>query len=650
MLKAFIVLVIFLVILPVSAQETPYITIGETNVCAEHPEGYIFTFEAESQFSQMFYGYQASGAGASVTISAPSVSSISIIDFGDRNIFAEPVAQVDGSLLTHTFDDFMSFAFWLVLDNSDETIEVTISCDTSAEPAAAVVPVTDGNVTYSDNGRNSFVLPPTWSLFDQRTDGIDNAEIIQVDGTNAVMVFFYPLDTDEAPKKFPADKVDVELAEFASGLFVFAFNTTVSQVNIEPLPFAPDNGRYLTAKSGTQNAGAALLRYSDESAVVVVGLSASPTLIEDILAFVESVQIGPAEEITASVEETAEEAQPRIVFVTEEQQIATVITDGSDLQILTDSGEYLWPRWSPDGHQIAYLDGETKNLVVMNPDGSDPVVVGTCEWYFCSGPSWSPDGTRLAYTASDAMQSLSIEIITLADGSVQTITPTFFGFTYTRPEWSPDGRQIAFTYIDGGRESLGILDVANRQARQTRFGDETGLFRNGIRWTEDSRNVILGFGWEGEIYLINPASNQRETRAVPFESSGAVDRYFPDGSIRVREGNTTFVTYDPAGEVISTVELAGRNADWQPDVPQQVVVDPSAVVCEVVFGQTSNTRTGPGTNYDIARVAANERVQAVGQARDGSGNTWWQLADGAWVRNDVVAEDGDCNALPITTP
>jgi Tol biopolymer transport system component len=67
--------------------------------------------------------------------------------------------------------------------------------------------------------------------------------------------------------------------------------------------------------------------------------------------------------------------------------------DGSDVQRLTEGGDdstNLYPQWAPDGTKIAYLAGITGGqggLVIMNPDGSNPVELVGRE---VLGISWQP--------------------------------------------------------------------------------------------------------------------------------------------------------------------------------------------------------------------------------------------------------------------
>lgn len=70
-------------------------------------------------------------------------------------------------------------------------------------------------------------------------------------------------------------------------------------------------------------------------------------------------------------------------------------------------------------------------------------------------------------------------------------------------------------------------------------------------------------------------------------------------------------------------------------------------VCEVSSGSNVNKRSGPSTSTDRAgTIAAGQFERVVGQTTGTDGFTWWQLADRAWVREDVVTESGDCGRIP----
>jgi Tol biopolymer transport system component len=107
------------------------------------------------------------------------------------------------------------------------------------------------------------------------------------------------------------------------------------------------------------------------------------------------------------------------------------------------------PALSPDGSQIAYVEGEFDHshaLWVMNADGSEPRllldshVIESANWIFHL--AWSPDGTRIAVevtTFRGGNMVFDIHVVE-ADGSNSTLAIS----DGVNPYWSPDGARIAY--------------------------------------------------------------------------------------------------------------------------------------------------------------------------------------------------------------
>jgi len=99
------------------------------------------------------------------------------------------------------------------------------------------------------------------------------------------------------------------------------------------------------------------------------------------------------------------------------------------------------------------------------------------------------------------------------------------------------------------------------------------------------------------------------------------------------------------------ISLLGKGADakcegrniWAYQIPASTTGD-----CTVSSSKTVNKRGGPGTNFDSAgQLESGTDAVVSGQAKGSDGLTWWQLDDGAWVREDVVTEVGDCVSVPV---
>ncbi|MDZ4769390.1 MAG: hypothetical protein SGJ24_09695 [Chloroflexota bacterium] len=84
--------------------------------------------------------------------------------------------------------------------------------------------------------------------------------------------------------------------------------------------------------------------------------------------------------------------------------------------------------------------------------------------------------------------------------------------------------------------------------------------------------------------------------------------------------------------------------------PIRVIV-PLAARCFVSANETIRKRAMPSTAAEVVgRLERGENPFVVGQQVGGDGFTWWNLEDGAWVREDTVNESDDstCNAVPVT--
>ena len=125
--------------------------------------------------------------------------------------------------------------------------------------------------------------------------------------------------------------------------------------------------------------------------------------------------------------------------------VADVDTARGDDRLLVDNAYEA--TWAPDGTRIAYVQGLPKGpeVVVANPDGSNPHVVAAAHWTRAvEAPTWSPDGRWIAY----AFGGVNIAQIWLEavhpDGTGAHRLTGIRGHSDWAPSWSPDGRGVTF--------------------------------------------------------------------------------------------------------------------------------------------------------------------------------------------------------------
>lgn len=136
-----------------------------------------------------------------------------------------------------------------------------------------------------------------------------------------------------------------------------------------------------------------------------------------------------------------------------------------------------FPRWSPDGRQIAFVGGQFESLYVMNADGSQPRSVIRREglmWFH-----WSPDSRQIVLASSVAVRIWRLSVVNLETGAVHQIESER---NAVAPAWSPDGSQIAFLGVDNRRFNIYLTDATGSSLRQI-----TGRETDGLRFAWSPR-------------------------------------------------------------------------------------------------------------------------------------------------------------------
>ena len=117
--------------------------------------------------------------------------------------------------------------------------------------------------------------------------------------------------------------------------------------------------------------------------------------------------------------------------------------DGSERMQLTfpPMGPIINPKWSPDGHSIAFTEWGTQSKVhLVSADGGATVRLLSGD-FNPNDPSWSPDGKFFAYALLIASPEArtEIRILDLVTRQSRTV-PGSSGLR--SPRWSPDGRYL----------------------------------------------------------------------------------------------------------------------------------------------------------------------------------------------------------------
>jgi len=285
--------------------------------------------------------------------------------------------------------------------------------------------------------------------------------------------------------------------------------------------------------------------------------------------------IEPTITVTPTPEPTPLGRGGKIVFVSKRdenkfEQIYVMESDGSNVTQLTfDEVDKSWPMWSPDGTKIVYAaDGGfgpynsryRQDIWVMDADGSNQTNLTLFQTDDVD-PAWTPDGTQIVWVSYRFGGTRQLMIMNAdgsnperlsrefeeynptfsPDGSVMMFSSTFFftlniripipenellenqvsgPYDYTElfddrydepgrigkaiePAWSPDGNFIAFVRTTGNNRHIYVVDYNSGGATLT---DLTKIAQNyDPAWSPDSRWIVFATSRDGnmEIYTMD---------------------------------------------------------------------------------------------------------------------------------------------------
>jgi eukaryotic-like serine/threonine-protein kinase len=202
-----------------------------------------------------------------------------------------------------------------------------------------------------------------------------------------------------------------------------------------------------------------------------------------------------------------------------------VIGTESVLRLTTNPGDDRAPAWSPDGRYIAFSrHSETEDAIYLVP------ALGGPERRLCSltlipgvvtRSDWSPDGKYLAYTESQPGQAGGSIFLLSVDGSEprQAIKSPEGPETWdVLPRFSPDGRTLAFVrlFTAAGARDIHLVPMAAGELRRLTF-DNTKVY--GLDWTPDGESIIFSSDRLGEtgLWKIRASGGEPERLGVGRE-------------------------------------------------------------------------------------------------------------------------------------
>lgn len=137
----------------------------------------------------------------------------------------------------------------------------------------------------------------------------------------------------------------------------------------------------------------------------------------------------------------------RALFVARGDIFTTPIENGPTRNLTNSSDAHdKWPRWSPDGRQIAFVsdrDGEDEIYLVAQDGSSAPVQLTDGGAAMRYAPAWAPTGDHLAFSDKDGR----LFVLDVESRAVTEVADEPRGRLFNC-SWSPDGRYLAFQMTD----------------------------------------------------------------------------------------------------------------------------------------------------------------------------------------------------------
>ena len=215
-------------------------------------------------------------------------------------------------------------------------------------------------------------------------------------------------------------------------------------------------------------------------------------------------------------------------------QLYVIKPDGSSLRRLTNSGGAEYPRFSPGGRRIAYIDDSTNlpRLELIDASGGGRRTL-TSTWIVDSTipPAWSPDGRWIAFAtdlSNDVASPMDLWLIA-PDGSRLTRVAKRIDTSSYSPlfSWSPDSRRLAFGCRNGGVCVVSLLGGAVHTVTAGR-SDVEGT--TSVQWSSDGKQIaFLRNSPSSDYEALNQHSwvidaNGRDEHELPRFGEGSVDQ------------------------------------------------------------------------------------------------------------------------------
>ncbi|MCP4145786.1 MAG: hypothetical protein GY752_10960 [bacterium] len=201
--------------------------------------------------------------------------------------------------------------------------------------------------------------------------------------------------------------------------------------------------------------------------------------------------------------------------------------DGANLLRLTANRTLnLFPAWSPDGSQLAFMsyrEGQQGNYLLDTSTGRVRVLSETVGSNL--GPSWHPDGTEIIVSLSKTGQH-EIYRLNMAGRILRRLTIS--QAIEVSPEWSPTGNDVVFTSDRSGSPQLYIMGADGSGRHRLTF---EGKYNDSAAWSPNGDNIVYACREKDltQIVMIKATGEDRQVLTDRSWRNCEDPRWAPDG-------------------------------------------------------------------------------------------------------------------------
>ena len=201
---------------------------------------------------------------------------------------------------------------------------------------------------------------------------------------------------------------------------------------------------------------------------------------------------------------------------------------GEFSEIETDLLVSFFPKWSPDGSTVMYVDPLPYFIYTIKEDGTEKVQVTNIR---SNNGDWSPDGSQIVFQSdhdNEPQDTPDLYVID-ADGSdLEEILddPPQIDFS---PRWSPNGDQVLFISMRTGSMQMYTLDLSDLAFEQ--ISDFEMNISEAVWSPDGSRIAFSADGGSGsDIYAVDADGVSNLLQLTNDGNANLYPCWSPDGS------------------------------------------------------------------------------------------------------------------------